>query len=180
MSTFFKMILLYSLSSITGLFFLFGNAAEIYANTDESLSQISSNKLTILFVNSMQAAIKFSGYDSPGYGPPIKIVVDEVIHDMTGCGIKCDPQGFYHPLSGEVYFGESILKTKEILVQGLAVHEFTHFLQHKKGNSELYNTCEGRALLELEAHDVQNKFLQETSGIIIPMKPYSECSENNE
>ncbi len=180
MSTFFKMILLFSLSSTAGIFFLFGNAEEVHANTDESLPQISSIKLTSLFVNSMQAAIKFSGYDSPGYGPPIKIVVDDVIHDMTGCGTKCDPQGFYYPVSGEVYFGESILKTKEILVRGLAVHEFTHFLQHKNGSSELYNTCEGRALLELEAHDVQNKFLYETSGINIPMKPYSECADKSE
>ena len=178
MSMFFKMILFYSLSSLTGIFLLFSNAEIVHAKTDESLPQISSTKLTSLFVNSMHDAIKFSGYDSPGYGPPIKIVFDEVIHDMTGCGTMCDPQGFYSPISGDVYFGKSILRAKEILVRGLVVHEFTHFLQHKKGNSELYNTCEGRALLEQEAHDVQNKFLYETSGINIPLKPYSECSEN--
>jgi hypothetical protein len=180
MSIFFKKVLLFSLSSTVGILLFFGNTEETYANTDESLSEFSTIKLTSMFINSMQAAIKFSGYESPGYGPPIKIVVDDLIHDMTGCGTKCDPQGFYYPQSGEVYFGESILKTDEILMQGLVVHEFTHFLQHKKGDSELYSTCEGRAQLELEAHDVQNKFLYETSGVNIPMKPYDECSAKNE
>jgi hypothetical protein len=101
-----------------------------------------------------------SGYPIPDRLPAVHMVPAAEIQQRV-CSKPCGVRAFFAP--GEGVFVDAALDLKGAMYdQSILVHELVHALQHANGRYSSEKDCDRFEAEEVEAYDVQNKFLSQT------------------
>ncbi len=102
-----------------------------------------------------------SGYPIPAELPKVSLIPASEIQQRV-CNKPCRARAFY--LQGEGIFVDSSLDFKASMYdQSILVHELVHAMQHTNGRFDHEGTgCARYEAEEVEAYDIQNKFLSQT------------------
>lgn len=102
-----------------------------------------------------------SRYPIPDRLPDVHVVPASEIQQRV-CDKPCRARAFFVPGEG-VFIDASLNLTGNMYDQSILVHELVHALQHVNGRfSYEENGCARYAAEEVEAYDIQNKFLSQT------------------
>ena len=102
-----------------------------------------------------------SGYSLPESLPKVSLVPGVEIQKRA-CSKPCRARAIF--VQGEGVFLDASLNLKESMYdQSILVHELVHAVQHSSGRFEADgNGCARYEAEEVEAYDIQNKFLSQT------------------
>jgi Mlc titration factor MtfA (ptsG expression regulator) len=105
-----------------------------------------------------------SGYPSPEVVPHIeRLSVVEMQQKICG-GRACSVKAFYHPEWG-VYVDEALDIQNDAFDRSILLHELVHHLQKTTGKFDaVTNFCIRRNAQELEAYEIQNRYLSGQSA----------------
>jgi len=105
-----------------------------------------------------------SGYPSPDGLPQIqRVSVAEMQQRICG-GRSCAVKAFYHPEWG-VYVDEALDIRNNAFDRSILLHELVHHLQNTTGKFDAVpNFCIRRHAQELEAYEIQNRYLAYQGG----------------
>lgn len=104
------------------------------------------------------ATVMLAGYPENVLPPPSVVRVGQqhfVITSCCGVSLNCKVLGNYR--GGRVVFIHEKLDLNNVIAQSVLVHEYVHYLQIQFGKP--HKTCRDRVNLELEAYEIQRKFL---------------------
>jgi len=104
-----------------------------------------------------------SGYPNPDVLPEIqRVSVAEMQQKICG-GRSCPVKAFYHPEWG-VYVDEALDIENNTFDRSILLHELVHHLQKTTGRFDAVpNFCSRRNAQELEAYNIQNRYLSNES-----------------
>jgi len=105
-----------------------------------------------------------SGYPNPDVLPEIqRVSVAEMQQKICG-GRSCPVKAFYHPEWG-VYVDEALDIENNTFDRSILLHELVHHLQKTTGRFDAVpNFCRRRNAQELEAYNIQNRYLSNESS----------------
>lgn len=116
--------------------------------------------LTELVLQLYVAVQGISGYPAPSTPPEVRQMPREEIQRLV-CKGSCQIRAFYHPEMG-VIVDEALNLKSNLYHQSILLHELVHHAQHVVGRFDnLASACEARTASELEAYEVQNRYLSE-------------------
>jgi Mlc titration factor MtfA (ptsG expression regulator) len=120
--------------------------------------------LTSLVVELFTAIRLISGYPNPDVLPQIhRVSVAEMQQKICG-GRSCAVKAFYHPEWG-VYVDEALDMENNTFDRSILLHELVHHLQKTTGKFDVVpGLCNRRNAQELEAYDIQNRYLSNEGG----------------
>lgn len=117
--------------------------------------------LTSLMVELFVAIRLVSGYPSPDALPQIQRVSVAEMQQKICDGRACRVKAFYHPEWG-VYVDEALDIQNNVFDRSILLHELVHHLQKTTGKFDaMPNICIRRNAQELEAYEIQNRYLAE-------------------
>ena len=100
-----------------------------------------------------------SGYPIPDEIPAVNFVPLETMQKMI-CKGACRVKAFYLPEKG-VYIDETLDVQDDTYSRSILLHELVHHLQQVSGKFEtLPTTCERWQAKEIEAYEIQHKYLK--------------------
>lgn len=118
------------------------------------------SSLTSLMVELFTAIRLVSGYPSPDVLPQIqRVSVAEMQQKICG-GRSCGVKAFYHPEWG-VFVDEALDIENNAFDRSILLHELVHHLQK---TTAVPNFCNRRNAQELEAYEIQNRYLSSQSA----------------
>ena len=125
---------------------------------------MDQSSLTSLMVELFTAIRLVSGYPSPDGLPQIqRVSVAEMQQKICG-GRSCAVKAFYHPEWG-VYVDEALDIQNNAFDRSILLHELVHHLQNSTGKFDAVpNFCIRRNAQELEAYNIQNRYLSNESA----------------
>ena len=125
---------------------------------------MDGSSLTSLMVELFAAIRLVSGYPSPDVLPQIhRVSVAEMQQKICG-GRSCSVRAFYHPEWG-VHVDEALDIQNNAFDRSILLHELVHHLQKTTGKFDsMANVCIRRNAQELEAYEIQNRYLAEQGG----------------
>jgi len=125
---------------------------------------MDQSSLTSLMVELFMAIRLVSGYPSPDGLPQIqRVSVAEMQQRICG-GRSCAVKAFYHPEWG-VYVDEALDIQNNAFDRSILLHELVHHLQKTTGKFDAVpNFCIRRHAQELEAYEIQNRYLAYQGG----------------
>jgi hypothetical protein len=108
------------------------------------------------------AAIRLvSGYPVPEALPEIHRVPQSELQQRVCAGKRCAVQAFYHPEWG-VFVADSLDLQNDPFDRSILLHELVHHLQKTTGKfNAVPGNCNRRTAQELEAYEIQNRYLAE-------------------
>lgn len=138
------------------------------------------SSLTSLMVELFTAIRLVSGYPSPDVLPQIqRVSVAEMQQKICG-GRSCGVKAFYHPEWG-VFVDEALDIENNPFDRSILLHELVHHLQKTTGKFDAVpNFCNRRNAQELEAYEIQNRYLssQSASRRALVMGWSGKCSDD--
>ena len=125
---------------------------------------MDQSSLTSLMVELFTVIRLLSGYPSPDGLPQIqRVAVAEMQQKICG-GRSCAVKAFYHPEWG-VYVDEALDIQNNAFDRSILLHELVHHLQKTTGKFDAVpNFCIRRHAQELEAYEIQNRYLAYQGG----------------
>lgn len=125
---------------------------------------MDQSSLVSLMVELFTAIRLVSGYPSPDVVPQIqRLSVVEMQQKICG-GRACSVKAFYHPEWG-VYVDEALDIQNDAFDRSILLHELVHHLQKTTGKFDAVpNFCNRRNAQELEAYEIQNRYLSSQSA----------------
>ena len=141
---------------------------------------MSTGWLAELVVQLYASIQMLSGYPAPEIMPEVRLVPQSEIQRMV-CSGPCQIRAFYHPDFG-VVIDESFNLKSNPHHQSILLHELVHHAQHVAGAFEnLASACRARSASELEAYEVQNRFLgQQRASERIPVLRWAQLCDPDE
>ncbi len=142
---------------------------------------MDQSSLTSLIVELFTAIRLLSGYPSPDILPQIhRVSVVEMQQKICG-GRSCAVKAFYHPDWG-VYVDETLDIRNNNFDRSILLHELVHHLQKTTGKFDAVpNFCTRRTVQELEAYEIQNRYLSSQGGSrrALAMGWSGKCEDHN-
>lgn len=125
---------------------------------------MDQSSLTSLMVELFTAIRLVSGYPSPDGLPQIQRVSVAEMQQKICSGRSCAVKAFYHPEWG-VYVDEALDIQNNAFDRSILLHELVHHLQKTTGKFDAVpNFCIRRHAQELEAYEIQNRYLAYQGG----------------
>ena len=125
---------------------------------------MDQSSLTSLMVELFMAIRLVSGYPSPDGLPQIQRVSVAEMQQKICSGRSCTVKAFYHPEWG-VYVDEALDIQNNAFDRSILLHELVHHLQKTTGKFDAVpNFCIRRHAQELEAYEIQNRYLAFQGG----------------
>jgi len=125
---------------------------------------MDQSSLTSLMVELFMAIRLVSGYPSPDGLPQIQRVSVAEMQQKICSGRYCAVKAFYHPEWG-VYVDEALDIQNNAFDRSILLHELVHHLQKTTGKFDAVpNFCIRRHAQELEAYEIQNRYLAYQGG----------------
>lgn len=116
--------------------------------------------LVSLMVELFTAIKLISGYPSPAVLPQVETApLTEIQRRLCG-GRPCHIKAYYHPDSG-VVLDEALDFEHNAFDRSILLHELVHHLQKTTGKYEVMSRCSRRFSEELEAYEIQNRYLSQ-------------------
>lgn len=129
------------------------------------------------------AAIRFlSAYPAPAVLPEVHSVPQAEIQRRLCASRPCRIKAFYHPDWG-VIVDETLDIHNDPFDRSILLHELVHHLQKTTGKFEVVASfCSRRISEELEAYDIQNRYLSEihASRRALVMGWSGKCADGDE
>lgn len=98
-----------------------------------------------------------AGYPA-GEAPTVTIMPDAELQ-QAACGRPCLVKAFYDPERG-IFLSQSVDFERDTYQRSILLHELVHHAQRVNGRYEAgHNSCERRNVEELEAYEIQNRYL---------------------
>ncbi len=105
-----------------------------------------------------------SGYPNPEVVPHIERLSVVEMQQKICAGRACSVKAFYHPEWG-VYVDEALDIQNDAFDRSILLHELVHHLQKTTGKFDaVTNFCVRRNAQELEAYEIQNRYLSSQSA----------------
>lgn len=110
----------------------------------------------------MMVITTITGYPASAEPPAVHVVADAELQQMA-CGKPCWVKAFYDPDKG-VFVSKSVDFEHDTYGRSILLHELVHHAQRVSGRFEsAASPCERRNAEELEAYEVQNRYLSSRS-----------------
>ena len=141
---------------------------------------MDQSALVSLMVELFTAIRLISAYPAPAVLPEVhalpQIEIQRRLCDSRPCRIKA----FYHPDWG-VIVDEMLDIHNDPFDRSILLHELVHHLQKTTGKFEIASFCSRRIAEELEAYEIQNRYLSEIGAVrrALTMGWTGKCVDNN-
>jgi hypothetical protein len=141
---------------------------------------VDQSALVSLMVELFTAIRLVSAYPAPAVLPEVhalpQIEIQRRLCDSRPCRIKA----FYHPDWG-VIVDEMLDIHNDPFDRSILLHELVHHLQKTTGKFEIASFCSRRIAEELEAYEIQNRYLSEigASRRALAMGWTGKCADND-
>ena len=141
---------------------------------------MDQSALVSLMVELFTAIRLISAYPAPAVLPEVhalpQIEIQRRLCDSRPCRIKA----FYHPDWG-VIVDEMLDIHNDPFDRSILLHELVHHLQKTTGKFEVASFCSRRIAEELEAYEIQNRYLSEIGAVrrALTMGWTGKCADND-
>jgi hypothetical protein len=141
---------------------------------------VDQSALVSLMVELFTAIRLVSAYPAPAVLPEVhalpQIEIQRRLCDSRPCRIKA----FYHPDWG-VIVDEMLDVHNDPFDRSIQLHELVHHLQKTTGKFEIASFCSRRIAEELEAYEIQNRYLSEIGAArrALTMGWTGKCADND-
>jgi hypothetical protein len=141
---------------------------------------VDQSALVSLMVELFTAIRLVSAYPAPAVLPEVhalpQIEIQRRLCDSRPCRIKA----FYHPDWG-VIVDEMLDVHNDPFDRSILLHELVHHLQKTTGKFEIASFCSRRIAEELEAYEIQNRYLSEIGAArrALTMGWTGKCADND-
>lgn len=141
---------------------------------------MDQSALVSLMVELFTAIRLVSAYPAPAVLPEVhalpQIEIQRRLCDSRPCRIKA----FYHPDWG-VIVDEMLDVHNDPFDRSILLHELVHHLQKTTGKFEIASFCSRRIAEELEAYEIQNRYLSEIGAArrALTMGWTGKCADND-
>jgi len=141
---------------------------------------LDQSALVSLMVELFTAIRLISAYPAPAVLPEVhalpQIEIQRRLCDSRPCRIKA----FYHPDWG-VIVDEMLDIHNDPFDRSILLHELVHHLQKTTGKFEVASFCSRRIAEELEAYEIQNRYLSEIGAVrrALTMGWTGKCADND-
>jgi len=105
----------------------------------------------------MNVVDRLSRYKIPKDQPNIYRLPHAELENYV-CGTHCSIKAWYRPGDG-IFLDESLKPETSIFDRSILLHELVHFLQERSGEYENMDPCNRWFHRELDAYNVQNRYL---------------------